>query len=230
MANRTAEQAKSHYIEKMGDPLGTHFNALWQEVASLHMKWAEFVEMYGSKLSRVELLNQAAPQFFRMIQDALWEEILLHIARLTDEPRSLNRKAKANLTIRNLPEFISDITTKNAVAALLDVATTKAGFCRDWRNRHIAHRDLSLALNNSAVPLEKASRKQVGEALSAIAAVLNAVDAHYTDSETRFDVSSSIGGAVSLLYVLDDGVRAQACRRERRLRGELSKDDYPRDL
>lgn len=46
MTHRTAEEAKIHYIEKMGDDLGTQFAALWQEVVRLHMKWGEYVELF----------------------------------------------------------------------------------------------------------------------------------------------------------------------------------------
>jgi hypothetical protein len=124
---------------------------------------------------------------------------------------------------------VSDPNTRQIVAALVETAVSKAKFCRDWRNRHIAHRDLNLALNKST-PLQMASRKLVDEALSAIANVLNEVDEHYMDSSTHFIGGHSIGSAVSLLHVLDDGLRAKAARSERLLRGEFSEQDYPRSL
>jgi hypothetical protein len=94
---RTAEEAKAHYISVMGQPLGEVYASLWQELALLHRNWNEYVELFGSKPSRVELLNRAAGSFFRAVQDALWEQTLLHIARLTDPPASVG---KSNLSIR----------------------------------------------------------------------------------------------------------------------------------
>lgn len=47
-------------------------------------------------------------------------------------------------------------------------------FCRDWRNRRIAHRDLKLALEQPTTPLAAGSRAQAKDALKAIANVLNA--------------------------------------------------------
>jgi hypothetical protein len=64
MATLTAEQAKQDYIDKMGEPLGTQFAELWQEVARFHMKWLEYVELFGTKESRFDLMNQAAPCSF----------------------------------------------------------------------------------------------------------------------------------------------------------------------
>ena len=62
---------------KDGEPLGALFSALWQEVAVLHFHWKEYVELFGTKPERIALLNRAAPHFFRMLQDELWESTLL---------------------------------------------------------------------------------------------------------------------------------------------------------
>jgi hypothetical protein len=56
MTVRTAEEAKANYIEKMGEPLGAQFAALFQEVASLHMVWGEFAELFGEE-RHVTVLN-----------------------------------------------------------------------------------------------------------------------------------------------------------------------------
>jgi hypothetical protein len=194
MSYLTADEIKERYTKNMGKSLGQQYNALWQEVAWLHTKWREFVELFGSKPSRIDLLNQAAPAFFRLIQDSLWENILLHIARLTDPPKSLG--VKANLTICNLADLVSFPQTSAAVRLLISVAQDKSRFCRDWRNRHIAHKDLNLALNASAAPLQAASRQCIREALSAIVAVLNEIEGAYMDSETHFEGPSRAGGAV----------------------------------
>ena len=66
MTTRTAEEARSNYIEKMGEALGTQFAALCPEVAWLRMVWGEYVELF-TKPKRVEVLNQTAPALFRII-------------------------------------------------------------------------------------------------------------------------------------------------------------------
>jgi hypothetical protein len=228
MADQTAEEAKNEYIQRMGEALGTQFAALWQEVAYLHMKWAEYVALFGTKPSRIELLNKAAPSFFRLVQDTLWEETLLHIARLTDPSES--GKGKPNLTIRNLPKLVDDAATRTVLGELVAVAVKQTEFCRDWRNRHIAHRDLKLALDGEAEPLLDASRRQVNVALETLTSMQNAVRAHYMKSESYFRLGRGAGGAVSLLYVLDDGLRADAERIERLSRGEFAEVDFARDL
>lgn len=54
----------------MGSDLGTTYNALWQQLAWLHGKWAAYVELFGTKESRIDLMNEAAPRFFRIVQDS----------------------------------------------------------------------------------------------------------------------------------------------------------------
>jgi AbiU2 len=188
----------------MGEPLGNQFAALWQEVAWLHMKWAAYVELFAEP-ERVEVLNQAAPGLFYIIREALWEQTLLHIARLTDRPDSGG--GKVNLTIQSLPGLVEDTGIKALVKSALD----KTKFCRDWRNRHIAHRDLNLLLNGSARPLETASGNQVYDALKAIQDVLSEVSLRYMDSSLVFPSNlGSVGNAISLLRLLHDGQRARA--------------------
>src|ERR1700722_9890013 len=159
MAHLSAEEVTKNHIDKMGEELGAQFDALWHDVVWLHRKWSEYVVLFGLKESRVRLLNRAAPRFFHMIQSVLWEETLLHIARVTDNPTSPGQKQ--NLTIRNLPDLIGDPHIRATVSVLVAKAIDETKFCRDWRNRHIAHRDLDLITKKSAVPLKGASRKQV---------------------------------------------------------------------
>ena len=226
--HRTADEVKRHHIEVMGDDLGSLYHALWNELAWLYSKWGEYVELFGTKPSRIELVNTAAGHFFRIVQDSLWEDALLHIARLTD---SLKSAGKENLTIKKLPQLIVNEPLNKNVSALIDVAVEKAEFCRDWRNRHIAHKDLKLALSSGAEPLKPASRAKVKEALSSISDVLNALSNHYMDSTTMFEDVGNVGGAVSLLYVIDDGLRAEEERNERRMAGDYRAADYQaRDL
>ena len=199
---------RSLYIERMGDRLGAQFHALCREVASLHRKWAEFVELFGTKPSRIELLNQAAPNFIGMVEDALFDDTMLHISRLTDRPRVAG---KETLTIQNLPSLVAH---PDAEQALVDTAKAKVAMCREQRNRRISHTDLALALNQSAIALPDLDKKQVDEAIGAIAAVLNAVHLQYLheDEGLLFD-SRPIGWAIAFLQVVYLGVEARTHKR-----------------
>jgi hypothetical protein len=226
MATQTSEEVKNTNVEKMGKELGEVYSALWQDVAVLHFDWHEYVELFGAKPTRIDLMNATAPHFFRLVQDRLWETTLLHLARLTDPAESPGKGGgRTNLTIKALPEHINDPGLKGRLTTLIDDAATLTEFARDWRNRHIAHRDLKLVLEQATTPLADASREDVKKALSAIAAVLNEVAGHYTNSHTAFDFGGPLGGSVSLLYVLGFGSRAREEREKRLLAGEQRAED-----
>lgn len=175
MSNLTATEAKAKNIGGMGEALGSLYSELWQSVAIIHFYWSEYVVPFGTNPERIGILNRAAPFFFRMLQDELWENSVLHLARLTDPAKSAGRKDRANLTIQALPELIADPALRDEVRRLIDNAMLQTEFCRDWRNRRIAHRDLKLALQQPTKPLANGSRAQMKSALVAIAAVLNAI-------------------------------------------------------
>lgn len=215
----SADEAKKRYVALMGDELGTLFSALWQEVAWLNHKWLDYVALFGTKQSRIDLMNQAAPAFFHMLNGTLWDDTLLHIARLTDPPDS--GRGRTNLTIRRLAPLVTDATAREQVAELTDTAVEAAAFCRDWRNRRIAHRDLEHALDGSARPLKEGSRLKVKAALDGIGGALNAVSRHYQDSTTLFDLGAAPGGAESLLHVIDSGLKRESERMEAFKRGEI---------
>ncbi|HKT32773.1 MAG TPA: hypothetical protein VJS89_09850 [Gammaproteobacteria bacterium] len=224
----TAEEARAKHITAMGDDLGRLYSALWQEIVWLHRKWTEYVVLFGTKESRIELLNNAAPQFARMVQDSLWEDVLLHMARLTDPPKSAG---KSNLSIQALLPLIDHTETKTTVQSQIARALAASEFCRDWRNRHLAHRDLHLALKLGAEPLKSGSRLNVTEALKSFATILNTISARYLESTTFFDSDADFGGALSLLAVLDLGLAAKEAKRERLKNGIYEPDDYKqRDL
>lgn len=228
MVDRTADEAKKANIAAMGETLGSIYSALWEDFAITYAYWLEYFELYGTKPQRIELLNHAAPRFFRMVQDELWEVLLLHLTRITDPPST---GKKDNLSIQRLVAVTTDSKLRAEAEKAVDAALAATEFARDWRNRHIAHRDLDLALKQPATALADASRAGVKKALNAIAAVLNVYDTHYFKSETAFHLVPRHNGAEHLLYVLHPGVKAHGERRKRLEEGKPLESDFdPEDL
>lgn len=223
--HRTPEETKNHHISQMGEELGSLFYALWQEVAWLYNEWHEYVQLFGTKQSRIALMNEAAPAFFRIVQDGLFDMIVLRIARLTDPPKSVG---KSKLTVRQLPIKINEDAFRQKVTDLVDTAVAAADFCREHRHRHIAHRALDLSLGVTTDPLPNVTRENISGAMGGLAEVLNTVSYHYLNSTTDFGLISNLGGAVALIGVLDDGVQKKTERIAGLKRGELPADNSHR--
>jgi len=197
---QTGQQVHDEHLRALGPELGPIYNALYNEVRWLHAKWNQCRILFALGQDRIDLLNGVAPFFFRLLQDALWEDAVLHVARLNDPPRSVG---KPNLSLSMLAESVNDPVLSGEVAALVEGAKVAARFAKDWRNRHLAHRDLALALDSRATPLSEGSRKKMRLALEASAAVLNRVENHYFRSKTSFahDVPP-LGDAEELVHYL----------------------------
>ncbi len=220
--DQTAEQVRAEDLDKLGPKLAPVFSELKNDLAWLQVKWAEYRELFGSSPQRIELLNSAAGLFFRILQDTLWEDALLHLCRLTDRP---TMRGRDNLTIRALPELLDDEALKVDVSRLVAEAIAKVAFARDWRNRRIGHRDLGIALGSASTPLAAVSRADVSEALSAIHRVVNEIHERLLDSTLSDEVIAPSAGAEALLYVIRDGLEADAARRERIRSGTFTHAD-----
>jgi len=224
-SHRTAGEVKQQHIDEMGKELGVVFNRLHNECAWLHLKRDEYEILFGANQSHVDLLNAVASGFFRVVQNSIWEDVLLHICRLTDDPL-VGRRNRETLSVRRLPSLVKEPALRLRVKRLVSAATKKSEFARDWRDRHIAHRDLHLALKQGATPLAGASRQGVKDAIGAITAVLGAVETHYCKVTTAYEHVSHLGNAEALLHVLRHGVEAREELYGRLKAGKARPDEF----
>ena len=222
MDTQSADQIKLRYRSELGGSLGELYHELENEYYWLQYKWQEYVVLFGSAPSRIDLLNQAAPAFFHHLQDVLWDDLLMHLSRLTDG--ATGKRGRRNLTFAALPPLLPR-PLRGEVADLVAKALAAAQFARDWRNRRLAHRDLLLALGQPAEPLMPASRAAIKDALVAQHTVINRVHNHFFHTDIAQEVIEAPMGAEHLLYVLHEGVTAEAARLERLRSGSIRAED-----
>lgn len=73
---------RAGYTERMGKDLGELFHATSSELTWIHWRWRQYRTLFGEKQSRIDLLNEAAPLFFRILHNVFFQDTLLVIARL----------------------------------------------------------------------------------------------------------------------------------------------------
>jgi len=201
--HHTPEQVQQRYNDSMGRDAGGVSYGLFNECCQLHLKWSEYVTLFGHNEDRIKLLNLTAPGFFRIVEDSLWEDILLHICRMTDGDRNV-------LSLGRLARLVKPAIRDEVESRLASVVATTA-FAKDWRDRHIAHRNLQLALNQDVEPLAHGSRLTVTAAVRAIADFLGFVEGSYErTSPTVYDFLNAMGGADDLISVLERGIHPLA--------------------
>ena len=209
----TGDEVLNEAINAMGSPLGDVYHALGDEVAWLHLKWNDFRELFADS-DLVDVLNSAAPAFFHDLQRQSWEDLLMHLCRVTDRAKTFG---KENLTIRLLPDLVSSQQLKVELERLINVAVDATDFARDWRNRRLAHEELRVGRN--VTPLASAKFDYIDTALTAIRTVLNRLEQHYLDKTVSYeDTIPALGGVQSLIAIVRKGVETRRSERDAKLR------------
>lgn len=210
----------------LGPELGPLVDALSDELSWVFIRWSQYTKLFTAD-ARVEILNAAAPFFFWVVQETLWYDTLLGISRLAGPPKTAG---KDNLSIHRVVPLIQDESLSEVVRERIDRLSLACDFAIQWRNRHIAHRDLALALKREARPLPKASEAQVSAALEALASALNAIDKHFRRTTVAYHAASTVWDADSVVYCLRDGLRREEIRQRRLEEGQYDPADWNDDL
>lgn len=204
--SQSAEELKEERIKVMGNDLGIIYNSIYNEVVWMSFKWAEYVELFATKQSRLAILNGSAPFFFYLTQKTLWNDILLGISRITDPATTKRKKEiKKNITLQALPPLIKDIDFKHIIIIKKDAILEQITYAKDWRNRHIAHKDFDISTQSPAVQFEKASKNKIDKSFFLLQEIINLFQKKYFNSTTIFK-RSSIGGSIPLIRILDYGI------------------------
>jgi hypothetical protein len=228
--NKNATDIRNDYISVMGQELGTIFYELYQDVSLLHAKWNQYVQLYATSDSRLELLNHTAGSFFAIIQYVLWNDLLLHIGRLSDPKYSMGDPSKPNLSLHQLPDALEESLLKEEVKKTLNKLDRKASSARDWRNRKLAHNSLLLLTDLHVKPLPRVTYSNLKETLALIAKIMNLLEMHYRKAEVSYDMLISQDNADSLVYYLRVATYVEARNRQKMARGELvPEDEMPSD-
>jgi len=222
--SQSPEEVREACHASMGAELGELYYLLSNELTWLYWRWHEYVTLYAGSERRLELLNSSAPFFFYVVQRVLWDETLLGISRLAG-PATTGRKR--NLAVQQVLPFATDSALRDRIEDLLADVSEKSAFAIDLRNRHIAHRDLDVALGQAPSPLPSATQETVDSALDALAAVMNAIQSHFQPGTTTgYRFSSSPLGAETLIHVLRDGLKREEARRKKLEEGVYDPDDW----
>jgi len=220
--DQSAIEEERQHLRAFGSELGALYHALEHEVIWLHAKWLEYRKLYAKSDKRIDLLNKTAGFFFRVVQDALWGDLLLHIARLTDPPKQGRYE---NLTLLRLPEAVHDKGLADNIRDLVKTALANAEFAREWRNRSLAHQELSLALQVGAKPLPGASRKSVEDVLASYRKIMNRLHVSYLQGEVGYEYFLAYDDADMLVRRLAVAARLDERQKERLRQGKPLPED-----
>lgn len=190
---------RDEYISSMGDELGAVFFAVHHEVIDLGIVWQQYVQLYGTSVENVDILNNTAGLFFKVVQTELWDSVLLRIAALTD-PAMM--RGKKNITLLALPALMPDAIMQREVLELCDLVFLETEYAREHRNKRIAHNDHDYHIFKGAVGLSGISRAKIEDMLTAIRNTLRYMQHKIRDVDFLYDLFIDESGAAMLLRKL----------------------------
>ena len=82
----------------MSAELQLDYDLLQNEAGALGYRLREYTAMFVAPRERIDLLNAVAAPFFRMLNETLWGDMLMHLGRITD-PATMGRFDNLSLAI-----------------------------------------------------------------------------------------------------------------------------------
>jgi len=177
VTHRSAEEALKEDVAVLGIAYGTAFHHCKQELWRVSANWDRYETLFGSQ-ERVAILNSSSGNFWYVIQGVLFEHVMLGICRLTDPAGS---KTRQNLSVSRLLE-VDPTSTKRGLESRVTAASRKSEFARSWRDKRIAHNDLT-QITGAANLLAPATGRKISAALVAIHDVLRWVQGRYFNGD-----------------------------------------------
>lgn len=220
---RSTPEVEQQHLDAFGPRLGPIYHGLYNEVLQLHWKWAQFQMLFGGSPERIQLLNASAPGFFWLIQQVLWEDILLHVAVLTDPPQQHSNK---NLSLPCLPELVDDPRLAAYVREILGLADLAAKRIRKQRDKLLAHRDRAVVLNGKAKRLPEVRGRDVAYVLGLFADLMDRLHSEYVGGNVAFSAIRGSGDADALVCALAIAADLEERRQQRAREGKLLPEDF----
>lgn len=172
---------------KFGNELGTAFHHILNQWCELWITYKQYEALFGTNEERINLLNKHGRLFFFNVEKHFWRAAIMGACRLTDPVKTGRNK---NLTIRMLPDLVTDTNVSKNVSLKVEEAIDATVFHRERRNKLISHNDLNTVLGK-AMFAEKATRLKMREGILSIHRPLN-------------EISISLAGAEQYPGVIDD--------------------------
>jgi hypothetical protein len=164
---------------------------LCEDVAMLHLKWSYYLELFGSR-ENTALCSDTARAFFQILEEALRNDIILAICRLSDPSRMLGGD---NLSFAAVVAECRDIPR---LEDLLMAFQAACGPARRYRNRRLGHNDPDAIIQPHQNPLHDVDRPEIDEMLWLAGALLKAIYGHFSAGDPGL-MAVPIGGAGDLI-------------------------------
>lgn len=200
----SSETTQSHE-EIFGKRLGTVYDQIYRQSWYLFCLRQLQIQLFGNEATLSAAWRATAPVFFRFLDGLLTERILLQLSALTDPPRT---NGNQNISVKLLPELIEDRSQefREEIGQLVKELESRTGIMRKWRNKIIAHFDLSHVTSREKrlAPVEGSA---IDAAIEPLRSILRKFYLEFDNSQLNLDYLPLDTG--SLIHYLQLGQAAE---------------------
>lgn len=190
-------------------------NRLFDELVLTGDLWAQYKSLFMTSGERVARLNEHAGWFFKTVQRAYVQQLVLSISRLTDPAESSGRRNVSVAALMDDPRLENREPFRTELAKMVSDVQAQAWPVRRHRNRAVAHLDHAAAFGYE--PLPDFSLSLLGEVVAALGAIHNSYGAEILDRDASYEIYP-MGSTDALVEALE----LASMRRERALRAEVA--------
>lgn len=197
------------YDPKLPDNLREIFVWLCQDVAALREKWSFYLELFGSE-ENTDLLSELVLASFQIIEEALRNDIILSICRLSDPIKSLGYE---NLSFETLKPLVKELSLPDNTSKLFEDFQSACELVQKYRNKRVGHNDLNTRIKPQDNPLQGIGRDRIDQIIQLAEQILNLVYQHFVGGELVFE-SDPLGGADALIFWLKTAKEYEAAKKQ----------------
>lgn len=182
------------------------FEAAKQQVITMHAKWKLLEQLFAKSKERSDFLSRTGAGFFAFVQDSMINDIVIALGRLLEKPKV---KGNHNLVLERIRELISEPENEDLLH-VLDAHLSKAREAyqavRQYRDKRLAHNDLTTILNEKPTHMKPPAVRDMKTAIGEAGEFLNKINLHYCKTTIAFGLVSMQGDADTIVGLIRDGL------------------------
>lgn len=182
------------------------YEELSRDLQNTYLKWKMYRQVFGPESNAIDFLDGHAPSFFLAVRDSFSSDLVISATRFTDP-------TKGTLTLSSIVKQLDKSSYSELTATLkslqFEIVTLSAPI-KKLRDNLVAHKDLKSAGASPQEPLPNVSWDQIDAVLGKLADALNAIQAHFSNSDTGYGDIITHGDADEVLRLMRLGAAAEA--------------------
>jgi hypothetical protein len=190
------------------------FETLSDDITWTNTYWYIYRQLFRTSENYVDIMNQCAPNFFLIVQQALVDLVILRLFRLGDPVKQKGRKNLSLEIICNLVKTQEESGLTGSLRPIVANFKELSNRLKEYRDKKLAHLNLMRACGNGSLELPPVTFKMIEDALSIVYKFMNKINGHYRNSTTVYSETLLVGDGNDVVSCLLESLRYRELQKE----------------